>query len=386
MRHQNTVCHALLKAVPRCRFERLVAQHRGGYRERGFSFWSQFVTMVYAQLSGASSLRELVAALGSHGNLLYHLGLGGVRRSTIADANRDRPAGLFAAVFDLLLPQLTGRRGSEARQLVRLIDATSLRLSDTLCGWAGFSVGYAAVKLHLVYDPQAECPTYFAVTPARVNDIVEAKKMPIEPGATYVFDLGFYDFGWWAELDESDCRFVTRLKDNSPVTVLETAPVTDPAILSDRRVRLTQRLAYSRKNPYQKTVREIIVRRDEGKTLRLLTNDLEAPAAAIAELYRTRWQIELFFKWVKQNLRIKRFLGTSENAVRIQIVTALIAYLLIRIAQQSWPCSLSMQDLARLIRANLMHRKPIPDLFSPPPPTPPPTARNSQLAMALTHA
>ena len=270
---------------------------------------------------------------------------------------------LFAAVFDLLLPRLTNRAENEARQLVRLLDATSLRLNETLCGWARFSAGYAAAKLHLVYDPEARCPTYFAITPARINDIVEARKMPVEAGATYVFDLGFYDFGWWAALDQARCRFVTRLKDNTPVTVLATLPATDPATVSDRRIRLAQRLSYSRKNPCQGPLREIVVRRDDGRTMRLLTNDLDAPAADIAALYKTRWQIELFFKWVKQNLRIKTFLGTSENAVRIQIVTALIAYLIIRIAQIACSSTLTLQQVARLIRANLMHQKTLQDLL-----------------------
>lgn len=385
MRHQNTVCHSLLKAVPRWRFERLVEQHRGGYRERGFSFWSQLVAMIYAQLSGASSLRELVSALGSHRSLLYHLGAAEAPRSTFSDANRDRPAGLFAAVFDLLLPQAAGPVGREARDLVRLIDATSLKLNDNLCRWARFSPGHAAAKLHIVYDPQAACPVYFAITPARVNDIVEARNMPIDPRATYVFDKGYYGFAWWAELNASGCRFVTRLKSNSPVRLVRELPVSDAAIRSDRLVKLSERLTTTRRNPCQDTLREIVVMLDDGNSLRLVTNDLDAPAGDIAALYKRRWLIELFFKWIKQNLRIKKFLGTSENAVKLQIITALITYLLIRIAQTSWPTSLSMQNLARLIRANLMHRKTIADLLSPPPPpsrTPPPP----QLSIAFSHA
>jgi Domain of unknown function (DUF4372)/Transposase DDE domain len=228
MRHQNTIYHALLKAVPRWRFE------RGPYRDRRLSFWTQFVAMVYAQLSGAQSLRDLVIDLGARGNLFYHLGLQEVRRSTLSDANRDRPASVFAAVFDLLLPKLTGGEGGEARSLIRLIDATSLPLNETLCEWAHFSTGYAAAKLHLVYDPKAACPTYFSITPARVNDIVEAKKMPIEPNATYVFDKGYYDFAWWAALIKAGCRFVTRIKDNTPTQLVQTLSVTDPNIQSDR--------------------------------------------------------------------------------------------------------------------------------------------------------
>lgn len=252
---------------------------------------------------------------------------------------------------------------------MRLIDATSLRLSDGLCGWAHFCAGTAGAKLHLVDDPQARCPTYFSVTAARVNDIVAAKVMPIEPGATHVFDKAYYAFGWWAALDARGCRFVTRLKANSPARLIQPLPVTDEAIQSDRLIRLNQRMAASRKNPFQGTLREIVVTLGDGKTLRLVTNDAQAPAGEIAGLYKMRWQIELFFRWVKQNLGIKKFLGTPENAVRLQIITALIAFLLIRIAHQSWPDGKrSLQDLTRLVRANLMHRKSLHDLLRPPPP------------------
>lgn len=374
MRHQNTVYHGLLKAIPRWRFDRLVEAHRGHYRDRRLSFWGQFVAMVYAQLSGAQSLRDLVADLGTRGNLFYHLGLEEVRRSTLSDANRDRPANVFSAVFDLLVAKLAGREGGEAKTLVRLIDATSLPLSETLCGWAHFSTGYAAAKLHLVYDPTVACPTYFSITPARVNDIVEAKKMPILPAATYVFDKGYYDFAWWAALIKAGCRFVTRIKENTPAQLVETRPVSDELIQSDRLIRLTHRLAGNRKNPLQKeTLREIVVMLDNGTCVRILTNDLIAPAIEIANLYKTRWQIELFFKWVKQNLRIKKFLGTSENAIKLQIITALVAYLLIRIAQQAaLATDISLHRITGLLRGHLMHRKTIQELLYPPPREQPP--------------
>jgi hypothetical protein len=383
MHHQNTVCHALLKAIPRWRFDRLVEAHRGDYRDRRLSFWGQFVALVYAQLSGAQSLRELVTGLGSHSNLFYHLGLQDVRRSTLSDANRDRPACLLAAVFELLLPKLANAEDREARDVVRLIDATTLALNDTLCGWAHFSTGYAAAKLHLVYDPKAACPTYFSITPARVNDIVEAKKMPIKPDATYVFDKGYYDFGWWAALAKSGCRFVTRIKENSPAELVQTLPVDDGTIQGDRLIKLNQRMARSRKNPIQSSLREITVTLDNGTCVRVLTNDLKAPATEIAALYKTRWQIELFFKWVKQNLRIKKFLGTSENAIKLQIIAALIAFLLIRIAQKTALAIHSLQDFTRLVRANLLHRKSIQELLYPPPRKP---QQSNQLSMELLHA
>jgi hypothetical protein len=329
-------------------------------------------------------LRELETSLGSHRNLFYHLGLQkDVRRSTLSDANRDRPASLLAAVFELLLLQLSGSQRSQARELVRLIDATSLPLNDALCGWAHFSTGYAAAKLHLVYDPKAASPTYFSITPARVNDIVEARKMPIEPGATYVFDKAYYDFGWWAELAEAGCRFVTRIKKNSPARLVHDLPVSDETIQSDRVVQLNQRLARSRKNPLQGHLREVTVALDNGTCVQVLTNDLTASASEIADLYKTRWQIELFFKWIKQNLRIKKFLGTSENAIKLQIIAALIAFLLLRISHKAILTTVSLQHFTRLVRANLLHRKSICELLHPPPPKLQPS---NQLSMELLGA
>jgi hypothetical protein len=296
--------------------------------------------------------------LGTHGNHFYHLGLEDIRRSTLSDANRDRPAKLFEAVFDLLLPQITGELGREAKDLIRLIDATSLKLGENLSKWASVSAANTSAKLHLVYDPQAVCPTYFAVTPARVHDIVEAKKIPIEPGATYVFDLGYYDYGWWAELQEAGCRVVTRFKRNTPLEVVKELPLPKGStILSDRIGYLPQRQAKNRRNPFRDPVREVRVMTETGRILRLFCNDLDATAQEIADLYKMRWQIEL---------RIKKFIGTSENAVRIQVITALIAFLLVRIAHRSSACKDSLHDLLCRLRTNLLHRKPIADILRPP--------------------
>ncbi len=393
MRHENTVFHSLLKAVPRGRFETIVKRASGDYRVRRLPCWSQFVAMIYARLSGARSLRDLEAALSSHGARLYHLGVDrAVRRSTLSDANGGRPAALFAEVFALLLDRLQGRLqgrlrgrlGGEAGAVVRLIDATCPPLSHTLHGWARFTDTSASAKVRVVYDPTAEPPTYFSITPGRVNDITAAKAMPIEAGAPYVFDKGYTDFAWWAELNARGCRFVTRLKANSAHQELSHRPAAEPNIVRDTLIRLTHRVARPRVNPYQDTPREVVVRRDGANTLRLVTNDLDAPASEIAQLYKTRWQIELFFKWIKQNLKIRKFLGTSQNAVKIQIITAMIAYLLIRLAQEAWPTTRGPQHLARLIRANPMHRKSIPELLEPPPrPAKPPA--DPQISMDLAH-
>jgi IS4 transposase len=236
-------------------------------------------------------------------------------------------------------------------------------------------------KVHVVYDPHADRPVYFAVTPAKVNDITAAKAMPIEAGTTYIFDLGFYDYGWWAQLDDAGCRFVTRLKKNTPLQVVYENRVRKSGnILSDRIGYLPQRLANSRKNPLQVPVRELRVIIDTGKILRIVTNDIDAPAEEIADLYKQRWQIELFFRWVKQTLRIRHFIGLSENAVRIQIAVALIAFVILRLAQAAQKAVHSPLQFARLVRANLMHRRPIDRMLGPLQPHP---TNSDQLKLGL---
>ena len=369
MRHQNTVFHSVLKFLPWSVVDRLVDRCQANKKVRRLTTQNQLVAMLYAQLAGAESLRAIEAGLSSHAARLYHLGGREVSRSTLSDANARRPC----AVFVDLLAALMGRgERSVQRQLadaVYLIDATGIRLSSLSADWARFSTGVCGAKLHVVYNPDSARPSFAAVTPANVNDITAAKAMPIQPGATYVFDLGYYDYGWWAHLDAAGCRIITRLKVNTPLAVCAENPVADGgSILSDRIGHLPARQARSRKNPFQDPVREVRVRTVTGKVLRIVTNDLDAPAEDIAELYKQRWQIELFFRWVKHTLKIRHFLGTSENAVRIQIAVALIVFLLLRMAHAAQTAVTSLLTFTRLIGRNLMHRRPIDNLLEPPPP------------------
>ena len=215
---------------------------------------------------------------------------------------------------------------------MRLIDSTSLYLAGPGTNWARFSTDVCGAKAHVVYDPDLGCPIYHMVTEANVNDITAAKAMPIEAGATYVFDLGYYDYGWWAALDDAGCRIVTRFKKNTPLHSATSMPVeAATGILSDSIGFLPGRQAKNRRNPMQGAVREIVVTMETGGTLRISSNDLDAPAKEIADLYKRRWQIELFFRVMKQTLKITHFIGRSENAVRIQIAVALIAFLLLPI-------------------------------------------------------
>ena len=376
MRYQSTVFGQLLKAVPRGWFEREAGRHHSGRAKRSLSSWGHLVTMVLAQLSGTRSLRDLERMLERHPGVLSHLGLGRVARSTLADANAGRPASLFEAVAARLCAEAGG--GKVTKQALRLIDATRIVAGKRVAAWA-----QGGVKLHLGLDPQAERPTWFAVTGERVNDITAAKAMPIEAGVTYVFDKGYYDFSFWADLHEKGCRFVTRLKTNSPTRqVRERKPAGDN-ILFDRTARLSERLSGQRRNPFQARVRLIGVRLDNNRQITLLSNDLNAPASRIAALYKARWQIELYFKWIKQNLKLQHFLGASKNALTIQIMAALIAFLLLRRAAHQNRAKLGLQAIARLMPTTLLTRRPIQHLIVE---KPPPETNNEKRQLELAYA
>lgn len=359
MRHHNSVFYDLLKRVPWDEFERLTTDHGADHRIRRLPTKSQFIALLYGQFSGAASLREIVGGLESHAVRLYHVGGSTVSRSTLADANAQRPSAVFSDLFAVMVARAQRGLRRAVGEATYLIDSTGIRLSGLGAAWAHFSAKACGAKAHVIYDADADRPVYAAVTAAKVNDITAAQTMPIEAGATYVFDLGYYDYGWWAKMDAAGCRIVTRFKSNTPLTVTADLAVPKGAanILSDRIGLLPQRQAKNRKNPFSDPVREVRVRIETGKVLRILCNDLDATAQEIADLYKRRWAIELFFRWVKQTLKIRHFLGTSENAVRIQVAVALIAFLLLRMAQTAQKAVESPLAFARLVRANLMHRK-----------------------------
>jgi Transposase DDE domain/Domain of unknown function (DUF4372) len=365
VRHQNSVLHGLLKHVPWDVFDRLVIEHEADFKVRRLTTKDQLVALLYGQLSGASSLREIVTGLESHQARLYHVGAHRVQRSTLSDANRLRPAALFAELFATMAKRMHRGLRKAVGDSIYLIDSTHLPLNGLSADWAHYSTNVCGAKLHVIYDPDADQPIYAAVSPARAHDVSLAHAMPIVPGATYAFDLGYYDYGWWAEMDAAGCRIVTRFKSNTPLELVAELPIPQgSAILSDRIGYLPARQANSRRNPFQDPVREVRVRADNGTVLRILCNDLDATAQEIADLYKRRWAIELFFRWVKQTLKIRHFLGTSENAIRIQIAVALIAYLLLRLAQATQDIITSPLTFARLVRANLMHRRRIDRLLT----------------------
>lgn len=369
MRHHNTVFHGILNLVPWSVLDRLVDRYRADKRVRRLSTQNQFVAMLYAQLSGAQSLRAIEASFESHATRLYHLGAKELSRSTLSDANAKRSCAVFTELLSELMGRCERSLAGKVADAVYLVDSTGFRLNSLSADWARFCSGVHGAKLHVVYNPDSERPSFAELTPANVNDITVAKAMPIRPGATYVFDLGYYDYGWWAQLDDAGCRLITRLKINTPLTVTaENELLEGSCVLSDRIGLLPARQAKSRKNPFQDPVREITVRTETGKILRIVTNDLDAPADEIAELYKRRWQIELFFRWIKHTLKIRHFFGTSENAVRIQIAIALIAFLLLRMAHTAQNSVDNLLIFTRLVAQNLMRRRRIDHLLDPPPP------------------
>jgi hypothetical protein len=389
MRHHNSVLREVLKSIPWRVFSRLIDEHQADARVRQLSCKDQLIAMLYGQLSGASSLREIEAGLKSHAARLYHVGAREAARSTLADANAKRPHQVFSGLLAHMMGRLPRQGRRDVAEAVRLIDATGIRLSGIASDWAAFSAGFCSVKAHVMFDPNADAPLWLDITPARTNDIVPARTIPIEPGATYVFDMAYYDFCWWWKLNEQGCRFVTRLKKHTQLTIVEERQlpkgggIAGSQILHDRIGFLPSRRASSRTPVYEDAVREIGVVLESGKTLRIASNDLDAPAQEIADLYKQRWAIELFFKWVKQTLKIKHFLGRSENAVRIQIAIALIAYLLLRIAKNAAKTIESPLAFARLVRANLMHRRGL-DQLAIPPPTPSNYPKQLQLNLVTT--
>lgn len=338
MPHLRTAFHQLLEPLDRRIIARAVAAHAGdrgvGGGERAWTCERHLKSLLFAQWAGLTSLREIVAGLGAHRSRFYHLNLRAPCRSTLAEANADRPAAVFRDLAMALIPVAAGASRQESEALIRLLDATPIPLKGDGFPWAEANSRTRGLKVHLLYDPQQRRPVWFDVTSAKVDDVVAGRDIPLEPGATYVFDKGYTDFRWWSEILSAGAFFVTRRKRNTRRREIVEQTVVGDGILADRRLKIGHRQPRGGAplNPlYQVELREIAVARpDDKEPLYLLTNDLQRPAGDIARLYKARWDIELLFKWLKQNLKIRHFLGRSENAVRTQIYVALIAFMLLR--------------------------------------------------------
>lgn len=377
MRFQPTVFSQLMQPV--CR--RVLDNAVSGRSKWGLTDWAHLVVMVAAQLAGMRSLRDLARLLGHHHGALRHLAVDAVHRSTLADANRTRPTAPFEAVAAHISGLIARHAPGLGQEALRLIDATRIHAGQLVREWAVDG----ALKLHVMLDPILQRTVCFAVTSARVNDITPAKWFPIEAGLTYVFDRGYYDFGFWAKLHAAGCRFVTRRKKNTPIRHARARRVPKRArhILGDRVGWLPSRLCHSRHNPFRAKIRIITVEIGSGRVLDLITNDLNAPAVEIARLYKARWEIELFFKWIKQNLKIQHFFGASRNAVTLQVIAALIGFLLVRLAQILAHSNLTLQEAFRIISAMLLQRRPLHQLLHPPPRPAHPNKPHAQLTLAI---
>ena len=356
--------HQIMEALPRGTFDRVVQTHQADKHSKGFGCWDQLLAMVYAQLSGASSLRVLETGFNSQHTQHYHLGTAPIRRSTLADANAKRKAEVFADIAKLLMSKAHRNLRREGEELLYLLDSSSISLKGP--GFDTWTRGNSTrntqgIKLHVLYAGNDEIPVQHSITAPNVNDIEEGRKLPIEPGAIYIFDKGYCDYNWWNKINERKALFVTRFKYNAALEVECASPIPaqDAAIvLKDEIVRFANKHPRGgRKNHYKNSLRRITVARpDHDRPLVLATNDLVSPASAIALRYKDRWGIELFFKWIKQHLKIKSFLGHNENSVRIQIITALITYLLLSIYRKAQNYGGSLWILMAEVRATIFQR------------------------------
>ena len=375
MRYGSSVLGAVVKALPRRTFTQLVERHDADRYDKAFDSWDHLMALLYAQLGGIEGLRELTTSWNAHGQHHYHLGCGELHRSTLSDANARRSPALFADLFAALSARLDdGARREGSRLLVRLLDASPIPL-PALCAWARSNGRTRGMKLHLVYDPRAVHPLDVAITAATVNDVTVGREAALSTGAVYVFDKAYVDYAWWASIAQAGAFFVTRAKTNVRFEALQARHV--PAgsnIVDDTLVRIISKNAQP-----PGPLRRITVRRDDGSLIVLLSNDLARNATDIAALYRERWQIELLFRWIKQHLNIKRFLGRCENAVRLQILAAMIAFLLLRIAAGHRP-DLPLHRLADLVRRCTFQRRTIDLIDRPPPPWAPNKPNPNQLA------
>lgn len=351
MRAFSSVFSQILNLFPRSEFQGLVVKHRAHRHSRGFNCWTQFVAMLFCHLGRAQSLREICDGLASIEGKLSHLGADIPKRSTLAYANAHRPWRLFEDLFYHLLErcrEVAPKHRFRFKNKLISMDATVIDLCLSAFDWASFRRTKGGIKLHLLLDHDGHLPILAVIREAKLHEAKVARFLEFPVGSILVFDRGFNDYEWFAELSERGIFFVTRAKDRMRYEVLSTNPVSG-AVLSDEQIVMVKE--YPGLDPV--VLRRIEVGTDEGETLVFLTNHFKLAASTIAAVYKERWQIETFFRAIKQNLRIKTFVGTSPNAVHIQIWTALIAMLVLRYLQLKSQTGWSLSNLLALLRFNL---------------------------------
>ena len=359
MSHSNTILSQLLKFVPRHEFEYLAKQHHSGRAFRSASRWSQFVCLATAQLSGRSSLRDIIENMSAQAHRLYHLGSAKLTRSNLSRINENKPYRLYEALFARLLKrcqsQTTGHQFRFNNPLYSL-DASTIDLCLSVFPWADFRSTKGAVKLHVGLNHNGYLPEFVTISEGRCADITVGRTLNFPKGSIVAMDRGYIDYGWFKQLNDNGIYFVTRLKSNARYRVIKRHKVNKQSgITSDQVIEFTG-AQISKTCPIR--LRRIGYRDAQtGKHYVFLTNQFKLSANTIAAIYKDRWQIELFFKWIKQNLKIKSFIGTSKNAVMTQIWIALCIYLILAFIKLRSKLSKSMQQILRLMQMNLFEKR-----------------------------
>jgi transposase len=364
MNQGRTVFSQLISFLPDREFRRCVERYRGDLRLRDFTCWNQYLAMAFAQLTYRESLRDIEACLGSLQGKLYHMGFRGkVARSTLADANESRDWRIFADFAQRLIP--TARRlyanepmGVDLDQSLYALDSTTIDLCLSLFPWAKFRTHKAAVKMHTLLDLRGNIPTFIRITDGKVHDVNILDEIMPEAGAFYVMDRGYIDFERLFALTLSSAFFVVRTKANVLLQRRYSHPVDkSTGVRSDQTVVLT---SFGSASAYPDTLRRVsYFDAETGKRLKFLTNNFALPAQTVAQIYKQRWQVELFFKWIKQHLRIKAFYGTSENAVKTQIWIAVSVYVLVAIMRKRLGLEASLYQILQILSLTLFEKTPI---------------------------
>lgn len=363
--YTNTRFGDLMKGLSRGSFEKIVSRHGADKHSKGLRCWDVLTAMTFAQISGAKSLRELEAGFNTQSRHHYHLGTRLIKRSTLSDANAKRSSEVFADTCNLMLQGINRSLKNEVSDLLYLIDSTPIPLKGLgYDDWTkdNRSDRTQGLKVHMMIEHKLSVPVHADISPANINDIDKGRDMPIEAGATYVFDKGYCDYNWWHSIHKQDAYFVSRFKKNAGIVVKESLPIPtedQDVVLEDSVVEFkNKRPGGKRINHYYGTaLRKIVVFREDKPTpITFVTNDFKRSAKEIALFYKKRWGIELFFKWLKQNLKIKQFLGRNENAVKIQIYTALIAYLLVYLSRKKQGITQSLALYLVTLRSSLFQR------------------------------
>ena len=394
MTRVSSIFSQILQLIPRFEFESAVRKHDAERHARGFSSWGQFIAMLFCQLGHAKSLREICGGLAASEGKLRHLGLPAApARSTLAYANEHRPWQLCQTVFDQLLAKCqtlaASQPGTRKKRKFRFknpllsLDASVIDLCATMFDWAKFRLTKGAVKLHLLLDHDGYLPSYAVISEGKKHEVRVARQMRFAPGTILVFDRGYTDYEWFASLIQQGVYFVTRLKENADYGVVENLAVPQGRGVRRDQVIFFYKLAKAGIDAYFRRIE--FYDEENDRVLVFLTSHMGLAAATIAAVYKERWQIELFFRALKQSLRVKTFVGTSANALKTQLWTALIAMLLVKYLQLKSSFGWSLSNLVALLRQQLfVYRdlwKWIDDPFQPPPI---PAGLPEQLALQLS--